>query len=91
MEPWRPNRFFLFITVLIIMVYCLQSMADPYEHCEVKKIVTYDGTEIVSAEISFVCESKYTIDNGGVDVVQLTKNELPTVVSLSEFYNEWMN
>ena len=91
MEPWRPNRFFLFITVLIIMLYCLQSMADPYEHCEVKKIVTYDGTEIVSAEISFVCESKYTIDNGGVDVVQLTKNELPTVVSLSEFYNEWMN
>jgi len=66
-------------------------MADPYKHCEVKKIVTYDGTEIVSAEISFVCESKYTIDNGGVDVVQLTKNELPTVVSLSEFYNEWMN
>ncbi len=91
MEPWRPNRFFLFITVLIIMLYCIQSMADPYEHCEVKKIVTYDGTEIVSAEISFVCESKYTIDNGGVDVVQLTKNELPTVVSLSEFYNEWMN
>ena len=91
MEPWRPNRFFLFITVLIIMLYCIQSMADPYEHCEVKKIVTYDGTEIVSAEISFVCESKYTIDNGVVDVVQLTKNELPTVVSLSEFYNEWMN
>ena len=91
MEPWRPNRFFLFITVLIIMLYCIQSVADPYEHCEVKKIVTYDGTEIVSAEISFVCESKYTIDNGGVDVVQLTKNELPTVVSLSEFYNEWMN
>ena len=94
MEPWRPNRFFLLITVLIILLYSMQSMADPYEHCEVKKIITYDGKEIVSAEIGFVCNSKYAIDNGGVNVVELPKNEtneLPMVVSLSEFYNDWMN
>ncbi len=90
-QPPRPNNTFLFLTILVVMLYCITALADPYEHCEVKKIITYDGKEIVSAEIGYVCESKYTIDNGGVNVVQLPKNELPAVVSFSEFYNEWMN
>lgn len=93
LEPWQPNRFFLFLTVAIILLYCLNSLADPYEHCEVKKVIVYDGKEIVSAEIGYVCESKFKVDNETNSVVelQLPKEELPQVVSLTEFYNEWMN
>jgi len=91
LEPWQPSKFFIFITFAIVLLYCLNSLADPYEHCEVKKVITYDGKEIVSAEIGFVCESKFTVDNKGGSVVELPKKELPQVVSLTEFYNEWMN
>ena len=70
----------------------MNVMADPYENCDVKKIVVYDGKDIVSAETSFNCYTKSGVDNGGADIVQSEQvEELPQVVSLSEYINEWMN
>ena len=57
--PPRPNNTFLFITVLVVLFYCLTALADPYEHCNVVKKVKYEGKEIISAEVSFVCETKH--------------------------------
>ena len=92
LEPQRPSRFFLFITTAIVLLYAMNVMADPYENCDVKKVVVYDGKEIISAETSFVCNTKFKVDKVGADVIQSDqKEELPKVVSLSEYINEWMN
>ena len=97
MEPMQPSKLFIFITFAIVLLYSINSIADPYENCDVKKIVTYDGKELISAEVRFNCESRYKSDNNVVDkdlgnVVELPViEELPQVVSLTEFYNNWMN
>tara|TARA_B000000609_G_C24178500_1_gene355930 strand:- start:1772 stop:2053 length:282 start_codon:yes stop_codon:yes gene_type:complete len=91
-EPPQPNKFFIFITIAIVLLYAMNVMADPYENCDVKKVVVYDGKDIVSAETSFNCYTKSGVDNGGADIVQSEQiEELPQVVSLSEYINEWMN
>lgn len=88
--PPRPNNTFLFITVLVVLFYCLTALADPYEHCNVVKKVKYEGKEIVSAEVSFICETKHV----SIDIQKpddyVIENTWP-VVSLTDFYNDWMN
>ena len=97
MGPWQPPHFFIFITILIIISFAIGALADPYETCDIKKIVTYDGKEIISAEVSFSCESKFEsekkmVDNGIEPLIELpVVEQLPMVVSLTEYYNNWMN
>ena len=92
MEPGQPSWKFVTLTFIIILLYCItNAAADPYENCDVKKIVTYDGKELISAEVSFNCYSKYESEKIKVEVAQLPAEELPPVVSLTEFYNDWMN
>ena len=48
MEPWQPNWKFVTLTFIIILLYCItNAAADPYENCDVKKIVTYDGIVLI--------------------------------------------
>ncbi len=88
--PPRPNNTFLFITVLVVLFYCLTALADPYQDCNMIKKVKYEGKEIISAEVSFTCETKHV----SIDIQKpddyVIENTWP-VVSLTDFYNDWMN
>jgi len=89
--PPRPNNTFLFITVLVVLFYCLTALSDPYEHCNVVKKVKYEGKEIISAEVSFECETKYKSDDTTMQVKAVEFENSWPVVSMTDFYNEWMN
>ncbi len=89
--PPRPNNTFLFITVLVVLFYCLTALADPYEHCNVVKKVKYEGKEIISAEVSFECETKHESNDTKIEATAIAFENSWPMVSMTDFYNDWMN